>query len=88
MTEAVDWADPCARAAALRDAYYSGLGGGKVVKVRFKHGENEQEVGYSGSAASMATLRREMWSAEDECRATQGLPPIARRFAIRGGSRR
>lgn len=88
MSQTVDWSDPCARASALRDAYFSVLSGGKVQRIRFKHGDNEQEVTYSGTSASLASLRKEMQAAEDECRAKQGLPPVNRRFAIRGGARR
>lgn len=88
MTEAVDWNDPCARAEALRQAYFAALTGGQLQRVRFKHGDNEQEVAYGSSATSLAALRAEMRSAEDECRALNGLPPVNRRFAIRGGARR
>lgn len=87
MTDATDWNDPCARAAALRDAYFAALTGGQLQKVRFKHGDNEQEVAYGTSVGSIAALKKEMQTAEDECRASQGLPPISRRFAIRGGAR-
>lgn len=88
MSDAVDWNDPCARAAALRSAYFTALSGGQTQRVRFKHGDNEQEVTFGGSVSSLATLKREMEAAEDECRASQGLPPLNRRFAIRGGARR
>ena len=88
MTDAVDWTDPCARAAALKTAYFNALGGMTVQKVRFKDGDNEQEVAYGNSSASLAALKREMEAAEDECRAKQGLRPLVRRFAIRAGARR
>lgn len=84
----IDWTDPCARAAALRDAYYERLHGGTSTRVRFRAGDNEQELQSSHSGPSLADLRREWWAAEDECRAAQGKPPLRRRFAIRAGARR
>lgn len=87
MTD-VDWSDPCARAAALKAAYHERLAGGTSSRVRFRSGDNEQEVQTSHSGASLAELKRAWWDAEDECRALQGLPPLRRRFAITAGSRR
>lgn len=86
--ETVDWSDPCARAKALKDAYFDRLAGGSSQRVRFRHGDNEQEVQTSVLQGNLSILRREMQDAEDECRKLQGLPPVNRRFAIRGGSRR
>lgn len=83
-----NWDDPCERAKALRDAYFDRLAGGTAQRVRFRHGDNEQEVQTSTLQGSLNALRQEMQNAEDECRASQGLPPINRRFAIVGGSRR
>ena len=88
LPEAIDWDDPCARAKALREAYFDRLGAGTGQRVRFRHGDNEQEVQSSVSQGNLATLRLEMHNAEDECRKLNGLPPIKRRFAIVGGSRR
>lgn len=84
----IDWADPCARAEALRAAYFSRLEGGTSTRVRFRAGSNEQEFQSSHAGASLAELKRAMWEAEDECRALKGLPPLRRRFAMRAGSRR
>jgi hypothetical protein len=83
-----DWSDPCARAVALRDAYFERLQGGTQSRVRFRAGDNEQELQSGHSAQSLTDLRREMHQAEDECRASQGLAPRPRRFAITAGSRR
>lgn len=83
-----DWTDPCARAKALRDAYYERLSGGDAQRVRFRDGDNEQEVQSSSMLGNMTALRKELWAAEDACRASLGLPPIPRRHAIRAGSRR
>lgn len=88
LPETVDWSDPCARAKALKDAYFDRMAGGTSQRVRFRHGDNEQEVQTSHLLGNLALLRREMNDAEDECRKLQGLPPVNRRFAIRGGSRR
>ncbi|MDR6431295.1 hypothetical protein [Brucella pseudogrignonensis] len=88
LPESIDWDNPCARAKALKDAYYDRLAGGTAQRVRFRHGENEQEVQTSVLQGNLSILRREMQDAEDECRKLNGLPPINRRFAIVGGTRR
>lgn len=80
---AVDWTDPCARATALREAYYALVQGGET-QVRVRNGEHEQEVRYG--AASLATLKRELAQAEAECARKNGTG--GGRFAIRAGSRR
>lgn len=85
---AIDWDDPCARAKALRQAYFDRLAGGTAQRVRFRHGDNEQEVQTSVLQGNLAMLRQEMQRAEDECRKLNGLPPLNRRFAIVAGSRR
>lgn len=79
-----DWADPCARAKALRDAYYDLISGKRAVKVRFKDGDNEQEIGFAGSTGT-ADLKRELAAAEDECSIKCGKRPKSRRFALTGG---
>lgn len=85
MTATVDWSDPCARAAALSEAYFTLVKGG-VSMIRVRAAGGEREVRYH--KAEMTSLRLEMQRAEDECRAQQGLPPLTRRFAITAGSRR
>ena len=80
---AVDWTDSCARATALRAAYYELVAGGEAM-VRIKNGEHEQEVRYS--AASLTTLQRELRIAEAECATKNGTTPP--RYAIRGGAMR
>jgi hypothetical protein len=83
---AVDFSDPCARYAALRDAYYNLISGGAETLIRYKGPEGEREVRFQ--AANINFLRSEMQSAQAECLAlTSGVNPN-RRFAIRGGSRR
>lgn len=87
-TTETNWDDPCQRAAVLKAAYYSRLEGGTQHRVRFRSGDNEQEVQSGHSALSLAELRREMQAAEDECRAKQGLPPLVRRRGLVAGMRR
>lgn len=84
---AVDWDDPCALAKVLKAAYYERLAGGSSTRVRFRHGDNEQEFQSAHAGSSLAELKRAWWNAEDECRASKGLDPLRRRFAIRAGSR-
>lgn len=81
---AVDWTDACARAAALREAYFALVQGGETM-VRVRNGEHEQEVRYG--QANMTTLLRELRIAEAECAAATG-GTTGRRFAIRLGARR
>lgn len=83
---AVDWDSPCARYAALRDAYYTIVQGGGETMIRIQGPEGEQEVRYH--AVDLDTLRNEMNSAQAECSATTSGTNPRRRFAIRGGSQR
>lgn len=83
---AVDWSDPCARWAALRDAYYACLSGGGETLIRYKGPEGEREVRYH--AQDLSLLKTEMIAAQAECSAVNGQPNPNRRFAIRAGSQR
>lgn len=83
---AVDWSDPCARYAALRDAYYATLSGGGETLIRYKGPEGEQEVRYH--AQNLELLKTEMVAAQTECAAATGVPNPNRRFAIRAGTQR
>ncbi len=83
---AVDLNDPCARAAWLRETYFGAVGGGNETLIRNRGPDSEQEVRFN--KMDLSTLRAEMLRAEDECRATTGLPPLRRRFAVRAGSYR
>lgn len=78
----VDWDDPCARAAALRKAYFEIVRGQSVSLIRVASAGGQREVRYT--KPELATLRVEMDRAEDECLAAQGLPARPRRFAIPG----
>lgn len=82
----IDWEDPCAKYAALRNAYYSLLSGGVEILIRYKGPESEEEVRYA--ATKLDVLKLEMISAQAECSAATGTPNPNRRFAIRGGSQR
>jgi hypothetical protein len=83
---AVDWDDPCARYAALRDAYHQILTGGGETLIRRKGPQGEEEVRYH--APDLNALKAEMVAAQAECAAsTQGANP-RRRFAMRLGAQR
>jgi hypothetical protein len=79
----VDWQDPCARAAALREAYYTLVQGGEQ-SVRLKNGDHEEEVTYGKT--DLARLASELRQAEADCAAVNGT--AGRRYAIRGGAMR
>lgn len=86
MTAAIDWTDPCARAAALSSAYYSLLAGNSETLIRIKGPDAEQEVRYH--SPDLGTLKTEMVAAQAECAAaTSGVNPN-RRYAIRAGAQR
>lgn len=83
---AVDWDDPCARYAALRDAYFAATTGVGEVMIRRKGPHGEEEVRYH--PADINRLFTEMNSAQAECAVkTSGVNP-RRRSAIRLGARR
>lgn len=82
---AVDFSDPCARYAALRDAYYNLISGAGESLIRYKGPEGEREVRFH--TVNVNFLRSEMQTAQAECTAlTNGTNPN-RRFAIRAGAR-
>jgi hypothetical protein len=83
---AVDWTDPCQRAAALTTAYYTLLSGSGETLIRRNGPQGEEEVRYH--APDLDKLNAEMTAAQAECAAAmQGTNP-RRRFAIRAGSQR
>ena len=81
---AVDWTDPCAKAAALREAYYTLVQGAQEASIRIRNGEHEREVAYS--KVDLKTLQTEYQLAEAACAQKNGTG--GRRFAITAGSRR
>jgi hypothetical protein len=83
---AIDWSDPCARAAALWDAYNRLISGQQETDVSYTANGVNRRVSFA--SASLDRLLNEYRAAENECAAKKGLPPRWRRFAITGGSRR
>jgi hypothetical protein len=83
---AVDWEDPCARYAALRDAYYAVLSSGSETLIKYKGPEGEREV--RCHAQDLSWLLKEMQAAQDQCAIKNNLSPPNRRFAIRAGTQR
>lgn len=82
----IDWTNACARAAALRDAYYALLSGERETEIATRSGEGEQTVKFA--KADLATLKAEWMQAEDECQRANGVTPAPRRSAISLGARR
>lgn len=79
---AVDWSDPCARAGALANAYYGLLSGAKAARIRYRSGDEEQEVQYVATGMTLATLKTEMEQAQRECQRLTDPTATPRRFAI------
>lgn len=86
MADAVDWTDPCAKAKALRDAYYALITGEQESVIRQRTGESETEIRFP--ATDVKRLYAEMTTAEADCAASQGMTITRRRYAITGGSYR
>jgi F420-dependent methylenetetrahydromethanopterin dehydrogenase len=83
----VDFEDPCARAKALWNAHTRRLMGEQEIKVRFRSGDDEQEVQFA--QASLEEIARAAREADAECAAVNpGHKPRVRRFAISFGARR
>lgn len=82
----VDWTDPCARAAALRTAYYQMLGGQQEIEIRTRTLDAEELVRFAPT--DLSKLESELRAAEGECAAQTGGVNPNRRFAITAGSRR
>lgn len=83
---AVDWNDPCARAIALREAYYSLVSGQQEVVIETRTLDAMDRVQFS--APNLASLRAEMERAESECAASTGATNPNRRHAIGFRSKR
>ena len=80
MADPINWTDPCARAAALSQAYYELISGSREVEIRTRTLDAEELVRFQ--AIDLKTLQVEMLKAQSECAASQGLPNTSRRFAI------
>jgi|HubBroStandDraft_3_1064219.scaffolds.fasta_scaffold01456_9 hypothetical protein len=83
---AIDWSDPCARAAALWDAYNRLISGQQESDVTYSANGVNRRVAYS--SANLDRLLNEYRAAQNECAALCGKSARWRRFAITGGSRR
>ena len=81
MSDPVDWDDPCARAAALRSAYYDLLAGKREVRIRYRSSDTEDDISFA--QASTAALQNELRRAEIACAVKQGKRPG--QHAIRAG---
>ena len=81
MADATNWTDPCARASALRSAYFRLLSGQQEERVRFRNGETDEDVTFV--KADLNTLRTELTEADAQCAALSSGRP--RRFAAIAG---
>jgi hypothetical protein len=82
----IDWTDPCARATALRSAYYGLLQGQQEIEIRTRTLDAEEVVRFAPT--DLGKLEAELRAAEGECAVVQGSTNPNRRFAITAGSRR
>lgn len=82
----IDWTDACARAAALREAYYNAVQGGGETSIRYRGPNGERHVTFG--QGNMESLLSELRIAEQECAASTGTLAASRRFSIRGGALR
>jgi hypothetical protein len=79
--ETVDMTDPCALCAALRAVYYRVLAGLAETRIRFRNGEDEEDVMYG--PADKDALKIELAKQEALCAAkTTPRPP---RFCFTAG---
>jgi hypothetical protein len=84
-TDAVDWTNPCARAAALRNAYYALMTGARETEIRTRTLDAEDFVRFQ--TVDAGKLQIELQAAERECDRLCGKPDPNRRFAITAGNR-
>lgn len=82
----VDWMDPCQRADALWKSYNRLVSGQQESDVTYQANSVTRRVRYA--SANLAMLMNAIREAENECAIQEGRPPVRRRFAIVGGSRR
>lgn len=74
MATPVDWTDACARAEALRSAYYALLSGQLASSVSYLANGVSREARFSQT--DRAALLTELRAAEHECAAATGTPPM------------
>jgi len=82
---AVDWTDACARAEALREAYYNLVSGAKAQQVVYQDAGQMRSVTYASSKVDLSRLLDEIKLADQEC---AGGTINRTRYAMRGGSLR
>jgi hypothetical protein len=83
--DAVDWTDPCAKAAVLRTAYYALMTGTRETEIRTRTLDAEDFVRFQ--TVDAGKLQIELQAAERECARRCGKPDPNRRFAITAGDR-
>lgn len=86
MPETVDMEDPCARAQALRAAFWRLSTGSQETEVTYQANGVLRRVRYA--QPSMSYLLNELRAAENACALQEGKTPPRQRFSIVGGSRR
>lgn len=84
-TTPVNWADPCARATALQNAYFNILSGAAEQEIRTRTLDAEEVVRFYPTDTDK--LLAELTAAQCECSRVTGQPDPSRRFFIRAGSR-
>jgi hypothetical protein len=77
---AVDWSDACARATALRTAYFELVSGTKAIEIETRTLDAQEKVRFT--TADKQTLLAALRAAEAECAASTGGANTNRRFAI------
>lgn len=83
---AIDWTDPCARADALREAYYALLSGSKEQEVTYQDSGTMRRVVYASNKVDLSALRDALLAAEQECGSAE--TTVSKRVALRGGALR
>lgn len=87
MADPINFDDPCAVLRALRKAKIELVAGMREVRIRFRNGDDEQEVQFQ--SAKVEELDNAIAEYTGLCQAAGGdIGPQIRRFAIRFGARR
>ena len=81
---AIDWTDPCARAEALRNAYYALLSGSRAQSISYSDGNQARSISYSNTTVDLNRLKAELVEAEKECAGEA--TGTGMRYAITGGA--
>ena len=81
----INWTDACARATALRDAYFALVSGSKAQQVVYQDAGQMRSVTYASSKVDLQRLLDEIKLADEEC---AGGTINRTRYAMRGGALR